>query len=263
MATQPKAGKVNKSAAVVSKWTKVLALGCSHGKHICPKAKASALEARAKFKPDRIIHLGDAMDTSAFRSGARGIDADSAEPVAPDIDGGLMFLRELKADTYCFGNHEARLTALSSSPNAVIAYASGRALYHIEEECAKMGTRIIPYDGIYQKVVIGDVLFTHGTFYNESAARDMAEAYGQKVVFAHTHRAMQAPGRTMKASHGYCVGTLTRKREMTYASCRRATMGWGMGLVCAEIREGRNPASQVWLFTGPSEGEDHGWRLPF
>jgi predicted phosphodiesterase len=255
--------KLNKSAAVVSRWTKVMALGCSHGKHICPKAKASVLEARAKFKPDRIIHLGDAMDTSAFRSGARGIDADSAEPVAPDIDGGLMFLRELKADTYLFGNHEARLTALSNSPNAVIAYASGRALYHIEEECAKMGTRIIPYDGIYQKVMIGDVMFTHGTFYNEMAARDMAEAYGGKVVFAHTHRAMQAPGRTMNASHGYCVGTLTRKREMTYASCRRATMGWGMGLVCAEIREGRNPVSQVWLFTGPSEGEDHGWRLPF
>jgi predicted phosphodiesterase len=250
-------------ANVVSRWTKVLAIGCSHGKHICPSAKAAVLEAKAKFKPDRILHLGDAMDTSAFRSGARGIDADSAEPVAPDIDGGLMFLRELKADTFLFGNHEARLTSLSNSPNAVIAYAASRALYHIEEECRKMGTRVIPYDGIYQKLMIGDVLFTHGTFYNEMAARDMAEAYGGKVVFAHTHRAMQAPGRTMKPSHGYCVGTLTRKREMTYASCRRATMGWGMGLVAAEIREGKKPASQVWLFTGPSEGEDHGWRLPF
>jgi len=250
-------------AAIVSKWTKVLALGCSHGRHICPQAKAAVLLFKNRFKPDITIHLGDAIDTAAFRSGARGIDADSAEPVAPDIDGGMMFLRELKADTYLFGNHEARLTALSNSPNAVIAYASSRALFHIEEACQKIKTRIIPYDGIYQKMMIGDVLFTHGTFYNEMAARDMAEAYGSKVVFAHTHRAMQAPGRTMKPSQGYCVGTLTRKREMTYASFRRATMGWGMGLVAAEIREGKNPASQVWLFTGPSEGEDHGWRLPF
>jgi len=250
-------------AAIVSRWTKVLALGCSHGKHICGKARAAALETKKKFKPDITIHLGDAIDTAAFRSGARGIDADSAEPVAPDIDGGLMFLKELKADYFLYGNHEARLTHLSNSPNAVIAYASARALHHIEEACAKMGTRVIPYDGIYQKLMIGDVMFTHGTFYNEMAARDMAEAYGGKVVFAHTHRAMQAPGRTMKLSHGYCVGTLTRKREMTYASNRRATMAWGMGLVAAEIREGKNPASQVWLFTGPSEGEDHGWRLPF
>jgi predicted phosphodiesterase len=253
----------NKSAAIVSKWTKVLALGCSHGKHICPKAKTAVLEAKRKFKPDITIHLGDAIDTAAFRSGARGIDADSAEPVAPDIDGGLMFLKELRPQVFLCGNHEARLWHLQSSPNAVIAYASNRAIQHIEDGCAKIGTRIIPYDGIFQKYMIGDVLFTHGTFYNEMAARDMAEAYGGKVVFAHTHRAMQAPGRTMKPSHGYCVGTLTRKREMTYASCRRATMGWGMGVVAAEIREGKSPASHVWLFTGPSEGEDHGWRLPF
>ena len=224
-------------------------VGCSHGKHICPKAKKAVLEFKRRFKPDRVGHLGDAIDTAAFRSGARGIDADSAEPVAPDIDGGLMFLKELKADYFLYGNHEARLTHLSNSPNAVIAYASARALHHIEEACSKMGTRVIPYDGIYQKLMIGDVMFTHGTFYNEMAARDMAEAYGGKVVFAHTHRAMQAPGRTMKPSHGYCVGTLTRKREMTYASNRRATMAWGMGLVAAEIREGKNPTSQAVSYT--------------
>jgi hypothetical protein len=174
-----------------------------------------------------------------------------------------MFLREYRPDIFLCGNHEARLWHLQSSPNAVIAYASNRAIQHIEDGCAKIGTRIIPYDGIYQQYRRSDVTFNHGTFYNESCARDMAEAYGGKVVFAHTHRAMQATGRTMKASHGYCVGTLTRKREMTYASFRRATMAWGMGIVAGEFREGRNPASQVWLFTGPSEGKDHGWRLPF
>jgi len=254
-------------AAIVSKWKRFMSVGCSHGKHICPEAKKAVLDFKAKWirrnQNDLTVHLGDAIDTAAFRSGARGIDADSAEPVAPDIDGGLMFLREYRPDVFLCGNHEARLWHLQSSPNAVIAYASNRAIQHIEDGCAKIGTRIIPYDGIYQQYKRADLTFTHGTFYNESCARDMGEAYGGKVVFAHTHRAMSAPGRTMKPSYGYCVGTLTRKREMTYALCRRATMAWGMGIVAGEFREGKNPASQVWLFTGPSENEDHGWRLPF
>lgn len=239
-----------------------MAVGCSHGKHICPKAKAAVLKFKKSFNPSLSIHLGDFCDTTAFRSGARGIDADSAEAVAPDIDGGMQFLREYGADVVLCGNHEARLWTLRNSPNAVIAYASHKAVEHIEDGCRQMKARLVPYDGIYQEYAFGDILATHGTFYNEMAARDMAEAYGKKVVFAHTHRAMQAPGRTMKHTRGYCVGTLTRKREMSYANCRRATMAWGMGIVAGEYREGSKPDSAIWLFEGPSENNDTEWRLP-
>jgi len=239
-----------------------MAIGCSHGKHICPKARESVLKFKASFKPSLSVHLGDFCDTAAFRTGARGIDADSAEPVTPDIDGGMQFLREYRPSIVLCGNHEARLWTLRNSPNAVIAYAAHRAVEAIEEGTRKLGARLIPYDGIYQEYRFGDILATHGTFYNEMAARDMAEAYSSKVIFAHTHRAMQSPGRTMKATRGYCVGTLTRKREMSYASCRRATMAWGMGIVAGEYREGAKPESAIWLFEGPSENNDVEWRLP-
>jgi hypothetical protein len=85
----------------------------------------------------------------------------------------------------------------------------------------------------------------------------MAEIYGGKVIFGHTHRSQQAEGRTIKESTGYCTGTLTRRGEMDYAKSRRATLGWRQGIVYGEI--GKND-SAVWLVT---RGEfDKEWRLP-
>ena len=253
-------------AGIISKWTRFMAVGCSHGKHICPEAKKAVLDFKKKWirRDDLTLHLGDAIDTAAFRSGARGIDADSAEPVAPDIDGGLMFLREYRPDILLCGNHEARLWHLQSSPNAVIAYAANRAIQHIEDGCAKIGTRVIPYDAVWQEYKRADITFMHGVMYSENATRDHCEAFGPgKVIHAHTHRASYATGRTRKNSEGFSVGTLARRREMAYANTRKQTLAWGSGICAGEFREGKNPASQVWLFTGPSEGEDHGWRLPF
>jgi hypothetical protein len=242
-----------------SKWTRFMAVGCSHGKHIDKAAKEIVLAFRERWKPELIVHLGDAIDTAAFRSGARGIDADSSEPVAPDIDGGLQFLAELGADVFLCGNHEARLWHLSHSPNAVISYAASQCVDAIQKACAKRGTLIVPYSGIHQVYKRADVTFTHGTFYNEMAARDYAETYGGKVVFAHTHKAAQQEGRTHAPSTGYCVGTLTRRAALEYASTRRATLSWSHGLVFGEFREGASPQSAVWL-SAAAQGEE--WRTP-
>ena len=252
-------------AAITSNWTRFMAVGCSHGRHIDAEAKKVVFNVKKKWiRPgDLCLHLGDAVDTAAFRSGARGIDADSAEPVAPDIDGGLMFLKELRPDIFLCGNHEARLWHLRESPNAVIAYASHKAIEHLEDGCSKIGTRMIPYDGINQVYKRADITFLHGTWYAEAATRDYAEAYGGTVVHAHTHRPFYAPGRTFAKSQGFCVGTLTRMRSMGYSLNRRATMAWGQGVVLGEFREGKKPSSVTWLFTGPSSVEDSGWRLPF
>lgn len=236
-----------------------MAVGCSHGKHIDKDAREIVLAFRERWKPELIVHLGDAIDTAAFRSGARGIDADSSEPVAPDIDGGLQFLDELRADVYLAGNHEARLWHLQHSPNAVIAYAAHKCIEAIEENCRKAGRILVPYSGIHQLYKKADITFTHGTFYNEMAARDYAETYGGKVVFAHTHKAAQQEGRTHAPSTGYCVGTLTRRAALEYASTRRATLAWSHGIVAGEYREGASPASAVWLFASEQGGE---WRLP-
>jgi hypothetical protein len=144
-----------------------------------------------------------------------------------------------------------------SHRNAIVAYAAQQATDYIDRTFVEIGCRRIPYDGVFQKLVIGDVTFTHGTIYNENSARDMAEIYGGKVIFGHTHRSQQAEGRTIKESTGYCTGTLARRGEMDYAKARRATLGWRQGLVYGEIGP---KDSAVWLIT---RGEfDKEWRLP-
>ena len=50
------------------RWKKLLALGCSHGVYADPSAVASVLNFRDSFKPEITIHLGDAIDCTAFMS---------------------------------------------------------------------------------------------------------------------------------------------------------------------------------------------------
>ncbi|OBQ44558.1 MAG: hypothetical protein AN484_06645 [Aphanizomenon flos-aquae WA102] len=252
--------KVNSRGAkaphIATKYERFIAISCSHGKYADETAIDAVLKMRERWNPSIVVSLGDWCDTTAFRSGAVG-SSDESEPVAPDIDGGLSFLRKYRPTHVLDGNHEDRIPRMLSHRNALVAYAAQQATDYIDRTFVEIGCRRIPYDGVFQKLVIGDVTFTHGTIYNENSARDMAEMYGGKVIFGHTHRSQQAEGRTIKESTGYCTGTLTRRGEMDYAKARRATLGWRQGLVYGEIGP---KDSAVWLVT---RGEfDKEWRLP-
>jgi predicted phosphodiesterase len=241
------------------KYRRFLAVGCSHGKYADPTAIEAVLKMRQAWiagKDDLVVHLGDWCDTTAFRSGARGT-SDESEPVAPDIDGGIQFLKKLRPTHVLDGNHEDRIPRLFGSNNAVIAYAAHQATNFIDESFLKIGCRRIPYAGVFQKLCFGNVTFTHGTIYNENSARDMAEMYGGNVIFAHTHRSQMGEGRTIKESSGFCVGTLTSRGSMEYSKARRATLGWRQGMVYGEIGD---KDSACWLLTR-SEFQNE-WRLP-
>jgi len=245
-----------KAPHIATTYERFIAISCSHGKYADETAIDAVLKVRERWNPSIVVHLGDWCDTTAFRSGAVG-SSDESEPVAPDIDGGLSFLRKYRPTHVLDGNHENRIPRMLSHRNALVAYAAQQATDYIDRTFVEIGCRRIPYDGVFQKLVIGDVTFTHGTIYNENSARDMAEIYGGKVIFGHTHRSQQAEGRTIKESTGYCTGTLTRRGEMDYAKARRATLGWRQGLVYGEIGP---KDSAVWLIT---RGEfDKEWRLP-
>jgi predicted phosphodiesterase len=245
-----------KAFSIGKKYIRFVAVSCSHGKYADPTALDAVLKFKNKWNPELVIHLGDWCDTSALRGGASGT-SDEAEPIAPDIDGGLQFLRELGATHALDGNHEHRIALAMKSQKAVVSYAASKAQDHIDEFFKKNGIRRFPYDGVFQRYLVGDVTFTHGTVFNENAARDMAEEYGGKVVFGHTHRAQCAEGRTIKESTGYCAGTLTKRGVQEYSKCRRATLAWRQGLVFGEIGEND---SAVWLCTRSNYEVD--WRLP-
>ena len=244
---------------ITSKWVKFMAVGCSHGRHIDPLAREKVLALRERWNPALTLHMGDAIDMTAFMGSGRSVGKDSAEPIAPDIDGGVEFLRELRPNVFLLGNHEVRAWRLREDSNAVIAYAAQKAVGEIEDACRNMKARIVEYSGVFQTYKRSNITFTHGTIYNENAGRDYAEMYGGTVVHAHTHKACHQFGRTLAYSSAYCVGTLTRRADLAYANTRRATLAWSHGVVAGEFREGANPASAVWLF---SAGQGEEWRLP-
>ena len=244
-----------KATAVVRKWKRLLAVGCSHGIHADPKAISAVLKFRESYKPDTCVHLGDFCDTAAFRSGAKGT-GDESEPVQPDIDGGLDFLEKLRPTLVFAGNHEDRLYRLATSSNAIIAHCSQAVLDEISRTCKKLRAELVPWTGIEQGRMLGGYRFMHGVFYSENAIRDHAEAYGN-VVHAHTHRAGVSKGRRSDNPTGYCVGTLTRRASMDYAKGRRSTMAWSAGFLWGEYTD---DAAVFWLHEQPSNVAE--WRLP-
>ena len=237
---------------------RVLIVGCSHGVHICPRARNAVLKFKKDFKPQTVVHLGDFCDTAALRSGAKGT-RDEGEDIEPDIDGGLGFLREIGANIVLAGNHEHRIWQQAESPNAVVAYAAGQILGAIQDFCKASKVQFHEYSGIHQVAKLGDYTLTHGSIYNENSVRDNAEIYGN-VVHAHTHRPGIAYGRRIDSPIGFCVGTLTPRRAMGYAQNRRATLSWGMGFVWGEYDDKK---AHLQLCLGPQEqNPDSEWRLP-
>lgn len=210
-------------------WQKWLAVSCTHGAEADPRALDAMLRLREAWKPDFVLHLGDAIDARAMRAGARR-DADStdrAASVSDDLMQGLSFLRDLKPNVYMLGNHEARLNELARSPNAILAHACQNVIGRIEEEMKKIKCQIIPYSGMLEKglFLLGDTAFCHGALYGVSTARDTAETVGRSVVMGHTHRIAAESARTHRKAIGWNIGCGIRL-DMEYSMVRRQTLGW-------------------------------------
>lgn len=238
---------------------RILAVGCSHGMHICPDARRAVLQFVKEYKPHTVVHLGDYCDTAAFRAGAAG-SQDEFEDIEPDIDGGLTFLAEIGATHVLDGNHDARVYKWAKSPRAVYAYVGGKVVAAMEAHADKYKYKKSLYRGVFQQpFIFGNYKFLHGTMYNVSATRDHATTYGN-VVHAHTHRPEVCYGVRDDNPKGFCVGTLTRRREVEYANTRKATLSWGAAFVWGEYNDN---ACHLNLHFGPSEQiPGQKWRLP-
>lgn len=237
---------------------RVLIVGCSHGIYADDSALAAVLKFKAAWKPQITVHLGDAVDCTAFMGSH--LATGDGDPIIPDVDGGLEFINELRPQFYLAGNHEDRLLRLTKHRNEFISYAAHQVLNQIQETCNRLHCRWADYTGNDQAVMLGNVRLMHGTVYNEQAIRDHAEMFapaGGSVVHAHTHRPGSARGRRHDGPIGFCVGTLTRRSALDYAKCRRATLGWGQAFVWGVIDETRK-TSQLWLHEKTTEQ----WILP-
>ena len=220
---------------------RVMAVSCSHGMALNQDAAAEVFRIKAEHKPHITIHLGDWMDTTAFRGGAG--EQDRGQSVIDDVKAGIEFMRAYAPNVLFCGNHDDRLWKDVDHPNALRADCAKMVIERIEGFCGSIGARLIPYTGAMDNtgwLKTGPVVWGHGVMFGENAARDHAEAFAahaKHVVFGHTHRVMMQSGRTMGETVGYSIGCLCDKAAMVYAKARRQSMSWQHACLIGEITE--------------------------
>lgn len=223
---------------VPSTWKKIVAIGCTHGHLGHPLLIPQALSFIEAWEPDIRVHLGDVVDTTAFRAGAKGTPDEQADP-EPDTNAASALFKRMRPTHYTQGNHCHRLKRAMGSTSAIVAH-SARLIWEEIIGALPQGCVVTPYDIRKNWVRIGGHFFGHGFMYNMQAVRDHAEMCGGPVVMAHLHRAEASVSRTLQGGVSYCVGTLADIDQMDYASQRRATLQWGHGLIYGYVSENQS-----------------------
>lgn len=236
-------------------WKRFVAVGCSHGDMIDTKARDAVLGFVERWQPHSRIHLGDYLDTTAFRGGAKG-SKDETVDIGLDLHGGLEFLRQYRPTHLLNGNHDVRLWEAMDHHNAIVKQAARSVVGEIETLVKSMRTQFhLEYAIDAPHIRLGDASFLHGYMYGSNAIQEHAEHFG-KCVFAHLHTVGMRAGRRSDNPVAYCVGLLGSIPKMKYANRRRATTQWGNGLAFGEYCD---TETIVWL---SSRNRDGNWRLP-
>ena len=225
-------------ANINRQWRRVIAVGCSHGEALNRDIADDVLGFIANFKPEIRVHLGDVLDTTAFRAGAIGTPDENAD-VGVDQAAGISFLREYEATHISWGNHDWRLQKLMRSPRAPIAYAAIQCWNQLQMVVDELHAETRPYNLRSGWFDIGGYLWGHGYMYNINALRDHVHCKCRNVVMAHIHTPQMFRGRTDNPLMGYCVGMMGRIDHpiFDYAAYRPATLAWGYGAVVGEVTD--------------------------
>lgn len=242
--------------AILKQEWKFLSVSCNHGDLVDPVAVEAVLEFKSRWKPDAVVCLGDCFDTRCFRTGAKG-GKDEAAKVGPDLNSGIEFLKKLRPTHFLCGNHEDRLWGLRDHYNAQISALATMLVERIETQLAVIGCKVVvPYD-YKAHIMLGNMVFTHGTLFGTNASRDTAETWGKPVCHGHTHRAAIGYGRMYDNPMGICTGHLMDIKKATYAKNAKSTMGWSQGFAWGVYNDTRTVA---WLHSQPQN--ETKWVLP-
>lgn len=245
-------------AAILRNWKKFVAISCTHGHLIDWESFGEVVNFANRYKAQTRVHLGDFIDTAAFRGGAKGTSDESVN-LTSDLNAGLECLKAYRPTHLINGNHDIRLWESLNSPSAIRVHAAQSLINDIEKLTRKLRCEYHKdYDQRRPGIVLGDILFTHGFMFGEQAVRDHAETFAtvaRKTVMGHIHTVQQAAGRQFGGSFAYSVGYLGQKDKFDYAKKNRSLHRWNHGVAFGEYCEND---SQVWLIEKPKNG----WRFP-
>jgi hypothetical protein len=240
--------------AIVHKRKRFLVVGCTHGEYIHPDFAKATLRFKAAFKPDTVIHLGDAYDTQCFRGGAVGTP-DEAHPIEGDLAQGRNYLLSLEPSVFCVGNHENRCFKMMHHHVTERAVAASCVWQRMLDPVHQLKATVIPY-AVHSQYKLGNYLCFHGFSYGANYLRDTALAFGNSIV-AHAHRPGVAKANRLDNPVAFGTGTGMRISEASYALERLGTLAWGYGFVYGEYTDDRAyPQLHQWPFN-----EDL-WELP-
>lgn len=229
--------KGKRAPAVVRRWKRFFGVSCSHAEHINRRAWDKAMEIKRDLAPEFTFHLGDFMDTTAFRSGAAGTPDERKSP-RTDFESGIFHIQMMEPNLVLCGNHEARLWSHLYSSSAIVADLAHQLITDTKAAVKAVGAEFVEYNGQFQGIMMGPALLTHGTIFNVNAARDMAETYGggdvRYVVFGHTHTVSVGMARAAHGCMGINIGCMTDRRDMPYAQNRRQTWAWVNACITGE-----------------------------
>ena len=217
---------------------RILVVSCSHGAHIDTESAETVIGFKRRYKPHMTIHLGDFIDLSAFMGSH--LDKGHGDPIEPDLNQGLDFMRALEPNIVFLGNHEDRLYSLKQRGSELVRYAAAEVIKNIKVMVKDLKAELVPYSGTFDPKswrLVGGTAFGHGFLFNEQAPRDHAEMLGRPIVMGHIQRLVSQPGRCLGAPEGISVGCLASIPAMHYAKNRRATVAWDNGFGYGEYTD--------------------------
>jgi predicted phosphodiesterase len=234
----------------------------SHGDLIDPTASEVFSSFCRDFKPDLVIHGGDAHDFRFARQGVSSDDRDSTDGLKSDLEEAEKFLSTVyrfgKVRVFHMGNHDARLERLARRHSSgFIRESASKVLERIYSRLRKLKARVFPYSsnpsrGIFR---LGRLLSCHGFATGVNALRKHAETYcaGNGVILiGHIHRDgfdrvsatsvvdSLEPGAASLGAECYSAGTLMdlgRPDFAEYADHRIATIGWSQSFLAGFVNQ--------------------------
>lgn len=213
----------------------------THVPHHDPAAWSIVLQVAKRERPDRIVHLGDFGDWSAFSShGREKPDLDHADTEAAEQRERLGELRGAAGDKaeiyYLRGNHESRPRRwlLAHAPQLVTSYEIPEIL-----ELRSLGIKYVPEGAIR----FGKLFALHGdqflrgwgaVYHAAKACREYGHA-----IYGHTHKPQVHTAETMESGirTAYGLGCTCRLKP-NFTGGPSAANGWAHEIALGWIGRG-------------------------
>lgn len=205
----------------------------NHGEFQVDAVIEQVIRVRKEFKPDIVVHHGDAFDLPWLMR--RASEEEKNRSITEDMEKGEAFLRQIKPTHYILGNHESRLWKQYRQQ------ATGSAKQHLlggiieRIQAAAGGAKMYEYHIKRTILKLGQWHLMHGWRAGVYALPNMVKDIGGNLLVGHNHYGDDIEVPTMRRPRGISIPCLCRL-DMDYADTHAVTFRQNHGYVQGEQR---------------------------